>query len=194
VLKELKSRFDHYMQTGDISKIPADLQRITFLSAIKHGGHEEYEFIKQICEKPPNPSAGISAMAAMGNTLDPKLIDETLEYIMTKARDQDLPYFFSGLSQNKDHRIVGKFFKQNYDAIYKRLEGNFMLKNLVQYSFTDLSAEKDYQDTVEFFKDKETSKYNQSLAQALETIKAKTAWVERSTNEMGEWLTKWEGM
>jgi aminopeptidase 2 len=55
-----------------------------------------------------------------------------------------------------------------------------MLKNLVQYSFTDLSAEKDYQDTVEFFKDKETSKYNQSLAQALETIKAKTAWVEVS--------------
>jgi aminopeptidase 2 len=53
----------------------------------------------------------------MGNTLDPKLIDKTLEYIMTKARDQDLPYFFSGLSQNKDHRIVGKFFKQNYDAV-----------------------------------------------------------------------------
>jgi len=53
----------------------------------------------------------------MGNTLDPKLIDETLEYIMTKARDQDLLYFFSGLSQNKDHRVVGRFFKQNYDPV-----------------------------------------------------------------------------
>ncbi|KIM80851.1 hypothetical protein PILCRDRAFT_9278 [Piloderma croceum F 1598] len=192
VLKELKSRFDHYMQTGDISKIPADLQKITFLSAVKHGGREEYEFVKQICEKPPNPSAGLSAITAMGNTLDAKLIDETLEYIMTKARDQDLPYFFSGLSQNKDHRIVGKFFKHNYDDIYKRLEGNFMLKDLVKYSFTNLSGEADYQDTVEFFKDKETSKYNQSLAQALETIKAKEGWVERSTNEMGEWLGEWE--
>jgi aminopeptidase 2 len=62
VLKELKSRFDYYMQTGDNSKIPADLQRITFHSAVQYGGRKEYDFIKQICEKPPNPSAGLSAM------------------------------------------------------------------------------------------------------------------------------------
>jgi len=36
VLRELKSRFGYYMQTGDISKIPADLQRITFLSVRRH--------------------------------------------------------------------------------------------------------------------------------------------------------------
>jgi aminopeptidase 2 len=52
-----------------------------------------------------------------------------------------------------------------------------MLKDLVTYTFSDLSGEKDYRDTEEFFKDKETSKYNQSLAQALETIQAKRAWV-----------------
>lgn len=35
VLKELKGRFDHYMKTGDDSKIPADLIRITFAS-VRH--------------------------------------------------------------------------------------------------------------------------------------------------------------
>jgi aminopeptidase 2 len=53
-----------------------------------------------------------------------------------------------------------------------------MLRYLVQDTFTDLSSEKDYQDTVEFFKDKDTSKYNQSLAQALESIRAKIAWID----------------
>jgi hypothetical protein len=54
----------------------------------------------------------------MGQSPDPKLIDETLEYILTKARDQDVVYFFGGLNKNsKDHRIVVEFFKKNYDAV-----------------------------------------------------------------------------
>jgi aminopeptidase 2 len=61
--------------------------------------------------------------------------------------------------------------------LHKRFEGNFMLRYLVEYTFTGLSAEKDYQDVVEFFKDKDTSKYSQALAQALETIRAKIGWI-----------------
>jgi aminopeptidase 2 len=54
----------------------------------------------------------------MGNSRDPKLIDETLEYIVTKARDQDVIYFVSGLSKNpKDRRIAAEFLKKNYDAV-----------------------------------------------------------------------------
>lgn len=32
--------------------------------AVKYGGREEYDAIVKICDKPPNPSAGISAMWA----------------------------------------------------------------------------------------------------------------------------------
>jgi aminopeptidase 2 len=135
----------------------------------------------------------IQYRSAMGQSPDPKLIDETLEYILTKARDQDVVYFFGGLNKNsKDHRIVVEFFKKNYDAFYKRFEGNFMLRYLVEYTFVGLSAERDYQDTVEFFKDKDTSKYSQALAQVLESIRAKIAWVDRSTGDLREWLEKWE--
>lgn len=54
----------------------------------------------------------------MCDSRDPKLINETLEYIMTKARDQDVLYFFAGLGRNAlDRRIVVEFFKNNYDAV-----------------------------------------------------------------------------
>lgn len=56
----------------------------------------------------------------MGYSPNLKLIDETLEYIMTKARDQDVVYFFTGLSQNKDRRILVEFFKKNYDAVRRK--------------------------------------------------------------------------
>jgi aminopeptidase 2 len=55
-----------------------------------------------------------------------------------------------------------------------------VLRYLVEYTFAGLSAEKDYQDIVEFFKDKDTSKYSQALAQTLESIRAKTAWIDVS--------------
>ena len=55
---------------------------------------------------------------AMCDSRDPKLIYETLEYIMTRARDQDVLYFFAGLGRNTlDRRIVVEFFKNNYDAV-----------------------------------------------------------------------------
>jgi hypothetical protein len=56
-----------------------------------------------------------------------------------------------------------------------------MLRYLVEYTFVGLSAERDYQDTVEFFKDKDTSKYSQALAQVLDSIRAKIAWVDVSS-------------
>jgi|ERR1700692_568121 len=58
-----------------------------------------------------------------------------------------------------------------------------MLRYLVEYTFAGLSGEKDYQDIVKFFKDKDTSKYSQALAQALESIRAKIGWIDVCATE-----------
>lgn len=57
----------------------------------------------------------------MGASQDQKLIDETLEYIMKKARDQDVIYFFTGLGDNpKSRRVLVEFFKKHYDTVCLR--------------------------------------------------------------------------
>ena len=58
----------------------------------------------------------------------------------------------------------------------------------VQLSFGSLSTQKDYETVVEFFKGKDTSKYNLSLAQAEDGIRARARMVERSSGELWEWL------
>ena len=62
VLEELKSRFKPFMETGDDSKIPADLQSITFSTAIKYGGAAEYDAVVAIHDKPKTPMQKIAAM------------------------------------------------------------------------------------------------------------------------------------
>jgi hypothetical protein len=59
-----------------------------------------------------------SCSLAMGASNDTTRSRETLSYAMEKSRDQDLIYFFRGVSGNyKTLREVTKFFKENYDTV-----------------------------------------------------------------------------
>ncbi|KAJ7489904.1 leucyl aminopeptidase, partial [Mycena galericulata] len=178
VIDELKGRFAHYLETGDDSRIPADLQTAIFVAAVRYGGRAEYEAVVKIQEQPKTPTARI---IAMGVTQDQTLLDETFAYILTKSRDQDTMYYFRGLQSN----IIAK-------RQLVRFEGNFTLNHLVTISFAALSTREDYEDVEAFFKDKDNSKYSMALAQTLESIRTRITYIERSSDDLTEWLNKWE--
>jgi aminopeptidase 2 len=48
VVAELRGWFDHFMKTGDDSRIPPNLLMTTYKTAVRHGGREEFEKMKQI--------------------------------------------------------------------------------------------------------------------------------------------------
>lgn len=77
--KELKGRFKYYIETGDSSKIPADLQRAVFITvglfffllffdikplvkAVREGGREEYDAVIKLHDKPKTPTEKMAAM------------------------------------------------------------------------------------------------------------------------------------
>lgn len=194
VINELRARFDHFRKTGDDSRIPPGLQRVTYQMAVKYGGREEYDAVKQIQLSPRTPTSKTAAIIALGHAQDPELIKETFEYLLSSARDQDFTYWLRGLSTNaKSRRLVAQFFKDEYKVIYKRFELNATLKYLVEASFGLLSTAKDYEETEAFFKDKDVSKYNLSLAQTLDTIRARVGYIEGGTEDLSLWLSGWRG-
>ncbi|KAJ8084693.1 Aminopeptidase 2 mitochondrial [Marasmius tenuissimus] len=189
VIEELKGRFKHYVDTGDDSRIPPDLQKAIFTAGIKYGGRAEFDFTKKIFEKPKTPSARAAAIAALTSTEDEKLLAEVMEIARTGARDQDVTNFFRGWSQNPKARRPGSaFFRKYYDEFYKRFSETFTLKYLVQESFAVLSTEKDLKETEAFFEGKETSKYSLALAQSLDSIRARIAFIKHSTDDLQKWL------
>lgn len=194
VVKELKTRFAEYMRTQDDSRIPGDLFRTTILTAVKHGGREEYEFAKALYENPTTPpSKSISAVMAMCASQDEACIKDTYTYILSKARTQDIIYFINGFQTNfRTRRSCAQFFQDNYAELAKRFEGNFSFKDVVSSSFDNLTEEEDYQQIVDFFKDKDTSRYNLALSQTLESLRASRAWIKRSTLDIAEWLSEWK--
>ena len=58
--------------------------------------------------------------AAMSASQDPALLQETLEFLSNKARDQDVLYFFALMRQNfHGRRLLTKYFQDNYDVVSK---------------------------------------------------------------------------
>ncbi|KIJ69473.1 hypothetical protein HYDPIDRAFT_24310 [Hydnomerulius pinastri MD-312] len=192
VVKKLKEMFKAYMDTKDESKIPADLFRTTAITAVKYGGLEEYNFVKGLYENPTTPpSAGISAMYAMCASRDKSCISNTEQFILDKARNQDIVYFFMGLQMNYDtRRSSAKFFMDNYTNLEERYKGNFSFKSVVSAAMSNLSTEEDIKMINKFFEDKDTSRYHLGLAQTLDSLRASIAWIERSTTDIAGWLEK----
>ncbi|KAI6039016.1 hypothetical protein EDC04DRAFT_2879735 [Pisolithus marmoratus] len=192
VVAELQRRFKHYMESGDRAAIPADLFRISIITAVKQGGRGEYEFAKALYENPITPpSESISAMYAMCASQDTSCIEDTFSYILNGVRKQDVIYFLLGLQRNhQTRRSSARFVMDNFFELEKRFEGNFSFKDVISGTFCNLSTQTDYERLEEFFKDKDTSRYHYALSQTLEALRASIAWIDRSTMDIVDWLAK----
>lgn len=194
VVNVLTGRFARYMETGDESTIPPDLRWIIYHTAVYHGGINEWEAVKKIAEISKDPSAGQAAIRAMGATQDPTLIEATLNYAFTGARDPDVPWYMVGLSQNsKARKLLASAFKDNFAALYERFADNFTLQRMIKLPFERLSSEDDYEKTTRFFEDKDTSSYDLALKQVLEGIASRVSWIKRSTDDIKLWFEDRKG-
>jgi len=191
-VKALLNRFSNYI-AGDTSAIPVDLLGVTFCTAVEHTGAPAYDAVLKLFENPPTPSIKVAAVRGLTNAVDPVLQRRTFKLIQTSVRNQDLISFFRGFAMNpKAINASREFFESNYNSISTRLETTFSMKYIVQSVYARFSDEEDRAKAEAFFKDKDISKYNQALAQALDGISAKAAFIKRSTSDVVTWLEKWE--
>ena len=118
VVEELRNRFDHFLKTGDDSRIPPDLQDIVYKVAARHGGQAEWDKFSTLYTKAPTPSVVEAAMAALTSFQEDSYIKQTFDFIDVKARDQDLLFFFLGLRSNfKYRKFLAQKFKESYDKV-----------------------------------------------------------------------------
>jgi len=188
VVKELTSRFANFQKTGDESGIPPDLLRVTYATAVKFGGQKEYDAVKAIWKNPPTPSVKVAALDALTKTKDPNIVKQTL-HLLPEVPLQDWYLVVFGLGQNRhSRRLLTQWFKDNYDDITQRIKSQPTLSLIVKYTFSGYSSEKDAEDIESFFKDKDVSKYNLALTQALDSIRANAVWLDRAKGDIVGWL------
>ncbi|KAJ7727197.1 leucyl aminopeptidase [Mycena metata] len=197
VARELRRRFADYLKTGNDAKIPSNLRLAIYTAAVRYGGREEFDALIKIIENPAKPASKSAAITAIGKLENLDLAEELFSYILNGARDQDVVGFCQGLAANAlFFRRLAQFFKDNYDGFVKRFGTNSMLKYLVTSGLKIFSRQVHHLQGClpqQFpLQDKDTSRYSMGLAQGLETIRSRIVYIERSSQDLSQWLTEWE--
>ncbi len=105
-------------------------------------------------------------------------------------KDQDIYMPASGLRGHPAGiEALFTWMTENWDELYKRLPpGLSMLGTMVSIMTSSFSRPEQIARVEAFFADKNTRGFDQSLAQSLEAIRSKIAWIERDSEDIAAWL------
>lgn len=188
-LDEIRKRFQPFMESGDDSLIHPDTQRCIYTVSVRHGGEREWNKIRSVYDKPPNPSTKTDALMALGATKNEACLEKAFAMIHDgSVKSQDTMYPFASLSANRlAVRKTSKYFMDHYSELLEKFGGNFGLARLVTYAFGGLTTRDDLKTVDEFFKDKDTGKYKLALAQTKDRIVGASNWLERDAKDVEQW-------
>ncbi|KAH7103916.1 leucyl aminopeptidase [Auriculariales sp. MPI-PUGE-AT-0066] len=192
VIAHLRSLYDKFVSSGDVTSIPTDVLRTTLINAVRHGGEKEWEHVKTIIlESGSTPTLKLGAIAAVCSTRDQKLLEGTFKFLQEKAQGQDWIYFLSVLGENRvSRRMAANFMFDNYDSLRTKFEGTALWSHLMKYSFVNLTTQADIEKITTFFESKDCSKFEMVLKQSLDNIRASMKWLDHSKEDVSAWLKK----
>ncbi|KAK9764313.1 hypothetical protein K7432_008285 [Basidiobolus ranarum] len=190
IIQEAQQRFAKFIE-GDEAAIHPNLRSTVYGIVVRNGGQQEYEAIQKLYEETTTADQKLFALAALGATRQPELIQRALDYSISEhVRPQDIIYVLSTLSSNpKGREPLWKFVTSHWDSLSERYEGSIAtLGNIIKNATGEFTSEEKAKEVEEFFKTKDTKDVARPLQQSLEKLRANAAWLSRSREDVEKWL------
>jgi aminopeptidase 2 len=189
----IKAAFDMFarFKGGDRSAIHPNIRGSVYSLCLSNGGAEEYDVILNEALTANTSDERNTAMRAIGKAKSPELIQRTLTLPLgDKVKAQDIYLPISGLRAHAEGiTALWSWFKANWNELVARLPpGLSMLSSVVSICTASFTHEDQLKDVQNFFKDRQTKGFDQSLAQALDAIRAKQSWLQRDSDDVKTWL------
>lgn len=194
---------------GNRSAIHPNLRGSVYAIALRNGGEKEvskirvhprydvdflqYEVILNEYRTAKNSDERNSALRSLGYAEDPKLVSRTLQMALSEeVKDQDI---YLPLGALRGHAVGAKalwqWLKDNWNSLQRKLPpGLSMLGSVVSMCTSAFTKQEDIDDINSFFKNHSTKGFDQNLAQSLDVIRTKKAWVQRDSEDLEGWLRK----
>ncbi|KAK5962370.1 arginine/alanine aminopeptidase PWA37_000413 [Arxiozyma heterogenica] len=189
VLAAAKEMFNNQV-SGKMS-IPSVIKPIVFTAIAKNGSVQEYEILLNIYKNSSNTDEKLAALRSLGAFKDPALIERTLSYLLDgTVLKQDIYTPLVGLRTHPEGiKAMWKWAQENWDEIVSRLQpGSPVLGHVLTLTTSGYTSTEAADEIASFFASKDTRGYDQSLAQALDAIKAKAQWVKRDREVVSSYL------
>lgn len=107
-----------------------------------------------------------------------------------EVKNQDIYMPAAGLrSHSEGIEALSKWIMDNWDALYIKLPPALsMLGSMVAICTSSLTKPEQLKQVEEFFANKDNKGYEMSLAQSLDAIRSKIAWLERDRSDVAAWV------
>lgn len=132
-----------------------------------------------------------TALRAVGRAKKPELIKRTLGLPLSdEVKGQDIYLPLGGLRSHKDGiSALWSWMKEHWSELEKKLPpGLTMLGSVVSICTSSFTHPDQMKDIEDFFGKKSTKGFDQSLAQSLDAIRAKSKWIQRDGEDVKKWL------
>lgn len=183
--------FDKFI-AGDKKALNPNLRSTVFNVVAKNGDSKTFDQLYEIYTHPNSVEEKIAALRAFGRFEDDEVLDKVTSLLLKTdiIKSQDIYIPMQGMRVHKKGiEKLWTWFTVNWDAIYELLPpGLSMLGSIVIISTSGFTKPEQKKEIEEFFKTKNTKGYDQSLAQSLDMITAKSNWARRDTDSITNWL------
>lgn len=131
----------------------------------------------------------------MGRAKDPELIKKTLSLPFGgEVKEQDIYMPVSGLRTHPQGvKALYDWMTENWDELARRLPaGLSMLGTMVSICTSSFTHDDDITRIQKFFAPPRSTKgFDQGLAQSLDAIRAKAAWLGRDRKDVADWVASY---
>lgn len=151
----------------------------------------QYDIILDAYRNSTNSDERNTALRSLGRAKDPELIKQTLALPFGgEVKEQDIYLPISGLRSHPEGiEALYVWMTENWEELVRRLPaGLSMLGTMVTICTSGFTGERNQKRIEEFFSKRDTKGFDQGLAQSLDSIRAKSAWVERDREDVKAWV------
>jgi aminopeptidase 2 len=185
-----REMFDKYKK-GDHEAVHPNLRGSIFAMCIRDGDESDWQALLDRFHNAPTADERNTCLRALGRTKDQQLIQKTLGLALGgQVKMQDIYMPIGGLSStSKGVEDRFDWMVKNWDEIVKKLPPSMnMLSSVVAICVSGFTNESQKAKVVDFFKDKDKKGYDRSLEQSLDSIQAKSNWLNRDREDVEAWL------
>uniref|UniRef100_A0A667I6M3 Aminopeptidase n=1 Tax=Lynx canadensis TaxID=61383 RepID=A0A667I6M3_LYNCA len=188
-LEEARRRFKDHVEGKQI--LSADLRSPVYLTVLKHGDGTTLDIMLKLHKQADMQEEKNRIERVLGATLSPELIQKVLTFALSEeVRPQDTVSVIGGVAGGSKHgrKAAWKFIKDNWEELYNRYQGGFLISRLIKLSVEGFAVDKMAGEVKAFFESHPAPSAERTIQQCCENILLNAAWLKRDAESIHQYL------
>lgn len=189
VVKEAQKRFERHLN-GDL--IDPNIRGTVYALVARFGNEQTQEQLKKLYLSAEMTEEKVRVLRAMGQTIDPNLIQKTLEFVFETehVRMQDSTAGLSGCTSSRIGRELSwKYLQNNWSKLLQRFgDKSSYLIYFVEIALDSFADDKIANEIQTFFESVHTPIVSRAVKQVVETIRMRSQVLQRDSKAIEDYL------